>query len=83
MMRKLYMISKKCEEKAGINAAYLSLFLSIVTWLLIGVIVAFLIGKIGGFDEGQCAEMMKNLGSVFGILIGYVYGFIWLMNHTE
>lgn len=83
MMKRLYALSKKCEENFGISAEYLCLFLSIVVWLLIGVAAAFVFSEFCRFEPARGLEMMKTMGSICGISVGYVYGLIWLMRHAK
>lgn len=82
MMKRLYALSKKCENRFGIRAEYLCLFLSIAIWLLIGMLAAFAFGEFCGLTHVRRVEMMRTLGPVSGVSIGYIYGMVWLMRHA-
>ena len=83
MMKRLYAVSKKCEQRFGVRAEFLCLFLSVALWLAAGAAAAFLFGRLWGLTYTHQAEMMKTMGSMCGISFGYVYGMVWLMRHAS
>ena len=79
----LYNAFNKINKKDIINVPKLSLITHTILYFAVGAITAYGIGVLAGASHTMLISYAVSFGAVAALVVGYVYGAVWLINHAD